>query len=293
MRLAADRGLRELPASVDDSAHELVREQALSWQQIAGHATFWEMAAEEADEGTGYALAGQMASVGEQLGLAYAAGVEVALWQESNEDHAHADVTREICMRGMAEAQALFVIGAAHALANVLLRALTLRPDLKAGLIKRFPSETVQAAFDPFSSNPADWISMNKSNGKKLSKVAELSNSHEIIALAHSVSDYAHDEAWEALLQRRGEDFHRWRPQSHGIQGVARKSPWQHDGATRSLGIGQPIYDEGSGLAEKVAQVADNGMLRLAAAMKTFLVAWPAASSALGGPIYEVSKKES
>jgi len=37
------------------------------------------------DEGRLYALAGQMAGVGEQLALAYAAAVEVALWQDATE----------------------------------------------------------------------------------------------------------------------------------------------------------------------------------------------------------------
>ena len=109
---------RELPAFVSDEAHERVRNQALLWQQIAGHATFWEMAEQEADEGVAYALAGQMASAGEQLALAYAAGVEVALWKESQEE-TDAEIGREMGMRAMAEAQSLFVIETGHALVNV------------------------------------------------------------------------------------------------------------------------------------------------------------------------------
>jgi hypothetical protein len=241
------------------------------------------MAFQEADEGTAYALSGQMASVGEQLGLAYAAGVEVALWQETREGHAHADVAREICMRAMAEAQALFVIGAGHALANVLLRALTLRQGLKAALITRFSTKTVQAAFDPFSSSATDWISMNKSSCRKLRQVAALAKSHHIDALAEPVSTFSRGQAWNDLVQRRGEDFHRWRPQTHGIEGVARESPWQHAGGTRSLAIGQPSYDEARGLAEEVARIADNGMLQLAPTMAAFLLAWPAASNVLIG----------
>ena len=59
------------------------------------------------------------------------------------------------------------------------------------------------------------------------------------------------------LVDRRGEDFHRWRAQTHGIQGVPRKSPWHHDATSRTLGIGTPIYEEAKGLAAEVARIAD------------------------------------
>jgi hypothetical protein len=154
----------------------------MSWQQVAGHATFWEMAAQEADEGYAYALAGQMASAGEQLALAYAASVEVALWQENLEPDGP-EVAREMGMRAMAEAQSLFVIGTGHALANVAVRALSLRQDLKAHLIETFFSGNVAGSFDPFSSERSDWLSMNKPTCKKLRKVTQLGDSQEITDL--------------------------------------------------------------------------------------------------------------
>ncbi len=287
----AEAPIRDLPAFVSDDAHERVRDQALLWQQIAGHATFWEMAAQEADEGVAYALAGQMASAGEQLALAYAAGVEVALWNEVQAG-GDSEIGREMGMRAMAEAQSLFVIGTGHALVNVAVRALSLRQDLKTLLIETIFGKDAVRTFDPFSSDRSDWLPMNGSTCRKLRKVAKLSDSSEIVHLIESVTAYGLGRTWTELVERRGEDFHRWRPQTHGIQGVPRRSPWRHDDTSRSLDIGTPIYDEARGLAHDVARVSDQAMLELACAMEAFYAAWPAASNSLGGPSYEVSRQD-
>lgn len=280
-----------LPASVSDEAHKRVRDQALAWQQVAGHATFWEMAAQEADEGVAYALAGQMASAGEQLALAYAAGVEVVLWTESQVG-TDTEIGREMGMRAMAEAQSLFLIGTGHALVNVAVRALSLRQDLKTLLIATYFGKDAVTAFDPFSSDRSDWLSMNTPTCKKLRKVAKLSSSPEIVDLVEPVVGYGLGQTWSELVERRGEDFHRWRPQTHGIQGVPRRSPWHHETTSRSLGIGTPIYNEAKGLAHAVAKLSDQAMLELADAMEAFYTAWPAASNALGGPSYQVSRPD-
>jgi hypothetical protein len=260
----------------------------MSWQQVAGHATFWEMAAPEADEGYAYALAGQMGSAGEQLALAYAASVEVALWQE-NQPPDDPEVASEMGMRAMAEAQSLFVIGTGHAVVNVAVRALSLRQDLKTRLIQTFLSGNVAGTFDPFSSERSDWLSMNKPTCKNLRTVAELSNSQEILDLIEPVISYGLGQTWNELVERRGEDFHRWRPQTHGMQGVPRRSPWRHDATSRSLGIGTPTYEDAKGLAAEVGRLAGGAMLELAGSMESFYNAWPAASNVLGGPMYQLS----
>lgn len=280
----------DLPAAVSDEAHKRVRDEAMSWQQVAGHAGFWEMAAQEADEDHAYALAGQMGSAGEQLGLAYAAGVEVALWKESQETDGP-EVAREMGMRAMAEAQSLFVIGTGHALVNVAVRALGLRKDLRAQLIKTFFSGDSVGRFDPFSSVRSDWLSMNTSDCKKLRKVARASASREISDLIDPVVIYGLGQTWNELVERRGKDFHRWRPQTHGLQGVPRRSPWRHDATSRSLGMGTPVYEDAKGLAAEVGRLADDAMLELSGAMASFYRAWPAASNVLGGPTYPVSQE--
>jgi hypothetical protein len=247
--------LRELPLGVRGPAYERVRDQAMSWQLIAGRANFWEMFARDAHENVAYALAGQMASTGEQLGLAYAAGVEVALWRETTDYPGDAEVAVEMGMRAMAEAQSLFVIGTGHALANVTARALSLRQGLKAKLTAAFanPKDARSVStINPFSDEHGDWLSLNRDTCNKLRRIAKQYGSSEIIDLVELVVHYGRGQVWGRLVARRSEDFHRWRPQSHGIQGVAKKSPWVYDGNSRCIGLGAPAYVEAMGLAEEV-----------------------------------------
>ena len=125
----ARAAIRDLPLAATDEAHRRVREQAMSWQRVASHAPFWEIAAGvEAAKATPMHLRARWLPPGEQLALAYAASVEVALWEEEQEPDVP-PVAREIGIRAMAETQSLFVIGTGHALVNVAARALSLRQD--------------------------------------------------------------------------------------------------------------------------------------------------------------------
>ncbi len=291
-RLVAAEHPLPLPAPVADERHETVRQQALFWQALSQDAWFWEMVSTAPVEGTAHALAGQMAAAGEQLALAYSAGVEVALWQAEPETGGF-DVAREMSTRAMAEAQSLFVIGASHAFANIAVRALTLRDDLKSRLVEECARAGQVPTFDPFSEQQEDWLSLNKDTCTRLRKVAAASGSQNIAALMEPVVSYQRSQDWRVLFGRRGTDFHRWRPQTHGVAGVAKKTPWQHtpprDGGPgeRVLPLGQPVYEEARGLAADVAQVATDGMLALADAMERFLEAWMKASYELGGPEYK------
>jgi hypothetical protein len=187
-RLAVSEVTVDLPASMHSERHQAVRDCALEWQRFSSEAWFWEMASPEAVENAAYALAGQMASVGEQVALAYSAAVEVALWQTKpavEED----SVVREMSIRAMAEAQSLFVIGAGHALANVAVRALTVRADLKARLAALFQPKAADG-FAPFSQKREDWISLNTLACKKLAAAAATSKSRDIIALVAAVVNY-------------------------------------------------------------------------------------------------------
>lgn len=105
---------RPLPESVNDDAHEQIAKQAIEWQGAAGKAQLWEAgAAGKTEEGRPYELAGLMASAGEQLALAYAGAVEVALWQEVRQG-SDPDPADEVSLRGMVESQCLFVMGTGH-----------------------------------------------------------------------------------------------------------------------------------------------------------------------------------
>jgi len=284
-RLAATREADDLPDSVVDPDHKRVVKEALEWQQSGGQAWFWEMGATHrgADQDRAYVLAGQMASAGEQIGLAYAAGNEVAIWRDfrTNNDP---DVAHELPMRGMAEAQCLFVMSTGHAFANVGLKALALDPGLKSELAGNFGGSSRSPSFDPFSTDRRDWVSMNRVTCKALKAVAQSSAELDVVELIEPVVEFGFGAAWRELDERRGEDFHRWRPQSHGVDGVLQKTPWSSDGKTRTLKMGNPTYDEAQGLADDVAHIGQAAMLALARAMERFRQQWAQTSVLLGGP---------
>lgn len=274
-RLAAVPGApASLPAALQGERYDALRTRAVEWQQFSGEGWFWEMAAADAVEAAAYALAGQMGSVGEQLALAYGASVEVALW-EARQDTDEVNVVREMSLRAMAEAQSLFVIGAGHALANVAVRALTLRVDLRTALGAAFQRGAADA-FAPFSDQRKDWISLNDPACDKLERVAIASKSTTIAALIAPIVQYGRGPEWRSLIDRRGADFHRWRLQTHGIAGVAPESPWTHHPATatspgeRVLQLGPRPYVVAEGLGAEVARIATGGMFALADAMARF-----------------------
>lgn len=287
-RLTAPHEVDRLPDSVVDPDHKRVVEEALSWQQAAGSASFWEMGATHrgAEQDRAYALAGQMASAGEQLGLASAAGNEVAIWRDLREG-ADLDAGHEMSMRGMAEAQCLFVMSTGHAFANVGLKALALDPALKAELIKGFEGGRVPT-FEPFSAERFDWVSMNRETCKMLKAVTQSSSEGDVIALIEPVVEFGLGAAWRELDERRGEDFHRWRMQTHGIVGVPQRTPWSSDGKTRILGIGRVTYDDAKGLADEVSRIGKAAMLDLGRSMEIYRRRWPQASIALGGPEFSL-----
>lgn len=291
-RIAVPGTTDKLPSAVDNSAHGNVARQALEWQQLGASALIWELAAtvQGAEEARAHSLAGQIAAVGEQLGLAYGAGVEVALWQEVRASQPEPRPEYEMGLRAMAETQSYFTMGAGQGLANVALYSLAMHPILLTALQVAFKRKTAPPPFRPISNHREDWIYMNRRDVSRLQQVAHGSGSREIEELVEVVADFADSDAWKDLVERRGEDFHRWRPQSHGLVGVAKASPWLHEQGTRALGIGpMSNYTETQGLADEVAATADRAMLRLSEGMDDFLKRFVAASPQLKGPRFKTS----
>jgi len=133
-RLGWPGRVRDAPKIDEASLHESVAKLAVEWQQYSTLARTWEMGATArgADEGRAHALAGQMAAVGEQLGLARAAAIETAIWRAARSRRAEHDPLDDMSIRANAEAQCHFVYAAGHGLANVCARALALDSGLRA-----------------------------------------------------------------------------------------------------------------------------------------------------------------
>lgn len=291
-RLMAPTRKTKAPKELRDSEYQRVLRQSADWQGLSSTALLWEMGSitRGTEKDRAYGLAGQISAVGEQLGLAYSAAVEVSLWrwvrerpQELDDER---DAAREMSMRAMAECQCYFVMGAAQGLANVCVYALALDPAIRAKLIREFGTKRSKPTFSPFSSNKADWVFMNGQTAKRLVAAVTRSPS-EIADLVQPVVDFATSKIWSDLASRRGEDYHQWRPQSHGVAGVSKKSPWQTKGKTHSLGMGPSVYMDAQELADDTAEVAKNAMLELARVMEAFMDRWPAASGTLGGPVFK------
>jgi hypothetical protein len=251
----------------------------MDWQAMAGEARMWEMG--PADENRAYELIGQMAFAGEQLALALAAAGEVAAWRECRPQ---ADVEYEMCMRAVAEAQCIFVVGPGQALANIALRALALNSTLRTELIRRFSTKNASPSFAVFSEKREDWVSMNRDTCRTLRKVAKSSSSPEVVRLIEPVVTFRQTQSWNAAVDRRGEEFHRWRPQTHGIEGVPRTTPWTQEGDSRALHFGRLTYDEARGRADETASIATAAMINLASPMEAFKAQLYRASRWLGGP---------
>lgn len=192
--------------------------------------------------------------------------------------------------RNLPAPQCLFVMGIGHALANVAVRALALNPSLRAELMKKFRRGGSSPTFAPFSRDRADWISLNAATCKTIRGVAQACGTQEVFCLVEPVVHFGTGRSWRDLEERRGEDFHRWRPQTHGIDGVPRSSPWTREGRTRALGLGHSTYEEAHGLADETARLASEAMIDLARSMSTFMQRWPAASEDLGGPRFKLDR---
>jgi hypothetical protein len=277
-RLARPGHFPRLPPTVDDAEHRGVVRQAELWQQQAGSATFWEVAAfPRAGQNRAYELAGLVASAGEQLALARAAAVEVVLWADARR-RMRFDAGHEMSMRGMAEAQCLFVIGAGHTLANIAIRALALETDLRCELQRRF-----RRSFEPFSDDKRDWQTLNLHVCRNLREVAAIGGDNAVIDEVELIAAFGTGESWDALYERRAVEFHRWRPQTHGIEGVPRSSPWSLGGTTISIQLGHRAYADARGRADETADIANRGMIDLATAMDAVGLGWSAASACLTG----------
>lgn len=291
MRLASAPH-RALPPRAASEEFEAVAQQALAWQETASMASYWEMGsrgnADPNNAGRVYAFAGQIAAAGEQLALAHGAAVEVAIWEEVRAG-SKLDASYEMSMRALAEAQCLFVIGTGHALINVVARALAMKAELRDRLGHAFVRDGHNPTFEAFSNDRNDWLSLNRSTCSRLDKAAA-DQPKEVTAMISPMVAFVTGTAWKTIVERRGQDFHRWRPQSDGIEGVPRSNPWQQVPGGRSLNSSVGPYTDGTGLADEVAEIANAAMFKLAATMCATRGAWPAASGHLGGPKFSLKE---
>ena len=223
------------------------------------------------ERGRTYHLVRYQAGAGEKLTMAATSGVEVALWSRQRAAYADAlpdyqEKANEMAHRAVAEFQAYFLLAAGHDLINMTARMLafdeSLRPLLREKLKTDFPSN---------STDRNDYIAINKYAAKDLRKIARQSVRFAFDAIVAPVYALALDADWNAMVEQRGSDFHRVRPQSHGGVGASAQDPWSEGDGVVSMDIGSfANYSEAEGMAEKVTALNLAAMKSLTAACSDF-----------------------
>lgn len=172
-------------------------------------------------------------SIGEQLTLAWAAEQDAQRYQSPEldrpEEHlADLENLQRMAVRALCEMSTHFLLGAAHGLANLVLRVLLCNTDAAVSInafCKRaegfLPGSDLRAAWPTFGPTGDLWV-------KVLPSAAAASQIMPLVALVARLNSLREDLRFRALEQRRGMDYHRHRPQS-----LAHTSPrtgiWSND----------------------------------------------------------------
>jgi hypothetical protein len=274
-RLAASISGEDLLAVRREAWWKTAQEVASDWQSISMWAEWWELATAPAvQHGRAHELAGLIASGGEQLALALAALVETELWRSFREANPVDTTERGIGLgaanemghRAMAELAAYYLMSTGHGLANITARTLALDSQLHPHLL-----DALGAWCPVGSTDPRDWLSLNRGTAKALRQVARKSGSPPVQSVIEPITALALSEPWRELESRRGAHYHRRRPQSAGLAGVPFASPWIASGGAMSLNFGGREYTDGDGLAHDTSDLALRVLAELDGAMETLL----------------------
>lgn len=239
---------------------------ALGLQTLGARAHLWEAAGGE--ENRMYEIAGCLAGMGEQLGLACTVERDYVGWETLDLDGDEA-IEAEMAKRALAEVVAHYILAAGHGLTNVTGRSVALDHNLHELLQKQ-----CKTSFPPLSDKREDWLSANRGMAKKLRCVARTSGIAEIRTVADPIAEMTGSNAWDDLIDGRGADFHRWRVQTAGIAGAAKRSPWQHREGVRTmeLAFGQVLSaDNEARLAAETMAMAIAARAQLVAGIEAFM----------------------
>jgi hypothetical protein len=186
--------------------------------------------------------------------------------------------------RALAEMSGYYATATAHGLINVTLRTLLLSLA-SADAINQVPKYRPAGGFPPFSTSSEAWRPFNKKEVEQLRPAVSAAKDVAVSNWFNIVDDLAQGPRWMALISRRNEDFHRWRPQSIS-GGVEPKNPWEAGDGFASLSF--PGHYEPLDPSMLVAEALD-GLEALGDAMGKWMDAWPLALKGLGCPIFKVN----
>lgn len=257
---------------VEESALDSqVRKVAVDFQRVGVDAAFSEMQSvvNGIEQNRATELVGKIAAAGEQLALAGAALRDVRAWQSQDGPNA------AVAGRALAEVVAYFAYGAAHGLINSTARLFAMESRSREVFSKQARGWKSNEGFPPFGTKSGHWISFNSTSIESIRKATQ--HHPEAVGLIDTLSTLHADSAWTVMVDRRHNDFHRWRPQTSSA-GVAPVSQWRDVGD----GVQSLVVYEGNVYSPEPAATfateASQGLESLTKAMESWLALYPAAS---------------
>lgn len=219
-------------------------------------------------------LHGLAGAIGEQLGLAWTAEQDVQRFvaTRARREAEH----QRLIQRALAELAGHFVLGAAHSLANLTLRLLLLDKQANAQLCKAYRVPD----FPPGADDRRVWPTLNDRLVTVLHQAATRSGNRFMTDAVTAISDLYASEAFIALDQRRGLDYHRRRPQS--LEHVSpRWDVTQHGPAVSTFTMPAPALEPEAD-PDAVHQVVVNALEALRSTMRAIRILLPKAIRAEG-----------
>ena len=248
-----------------------VREVSVEFQRIGLYSGFAEMqgVACGIEQNRATELVGRIAAVGEQLVLAGAAFRDARSWQLREE------ATAGVAGRALTEMVSYFAYGAAHGMINATARLFAMERRSREMLKQSSPKRSPNDGFPPFGTKPGHWISFNSKNIDLIqSAVGHHPESSRLLDVLKNLNA---DGGWNSMIDRRHNDFHRWRPQSSRA-GVAPEPQWFDVGEqVQALAV----HDGNAYVPEPLKTFiveAGRGLEALTAALETWISLYPAVS---------------
>ncbi|MFF3166821.1 hypothetical protein [Streptomyces sp. NPDC003273] len=184
---------------------------------------------------------GLAGSIGEQVSLAWAAEQDAQRFRSplSARHPQNAETTEfayRMAARALCEMSTHFLLGAAHSLANLVLRVVLC--DAAAAATVNGVNDKAKG-FQPGSNEKAAWPTFGPQSklwSQTLPKAAARSGLEPLRTLTDRVTQLQQDARFSALEDRRGMDYHRHRPQSLDHTSP-RSGIWSQEGTTSHIAI--------------------------------------------------------
>lgn len=220
---------------------------------------------------------GLMGAIGEQLGLAWTAEQDAQRLQLTSALRG-SDVKR-MAIRATTELAGHFLLGAAHSLANLVLRLLLLNAAVAEHLIGMRKYRNADG-FAPGDDSRDAWPTLNAALLDDLTRASAPSDREQLRLLVATISDLHGSSEFQDLDGRRGMDYHRRRPQSVAHTAPRRGVVSTSEGTTTMTMVSAWLEDDAK--HEAVHAIATAALVSIANTMRRIRELVPAVIRAEG-----------